>query len=480
MSVKPNSKLLSATFWSISSEILAKTIGPIVFLLLTRILSPKDFGIVSIATTILGFVYIVADLGIGKVLIQENGDSEIFNKKINAGFWFNVIIGFIIFLIMFIFSNNIAILFGEIESSTVIKCMAVQVLFFSFSSVHIAYRKKNLDFKFLFYLRLITVLTPAIISIPIAFAGYGYWAIVFGQIIGSFINTVILWKYSKWKPSIHIDFRLLNNVLNKSVWNTIDQIFVWIPIILDTYLISKHYSSSILGIFSTSKTLFTTAITLSLGAIIPVIYSALSHQKDSTNFETNVINAQKVVFILAGIMSIFVFIFKSFIEKLFFNENWFGISNVFGVIFILMGFDYFYYVILEALRAKGHFKQIALNTLLSVTITIPILFLSISNGLIFYVIIRCLTLYLRYPLAFYFSNKLIGISFIYCLKRNINTIYCFTGALILNGLLDHIFINIYTQNIFRVLIFMSMIYVLYIKEKKIFYMIFSKLKNHSM
>lgn len=480
MSIKTNSKLLSATFWSISSEILAKTIGPVVFLILTRILSPKDFGIVSIATTILGFVYIVADLGIGKVLIQENGDSELFNKKINAGFWFNVTIGLIIFLFMFIFSKNIAIIFGEIKSSDVIKCMAVQVLFFSVSSVHIAYRKKILDFKFLFYLRLITVLTPAIISIPIAFAGYGYWAIVFGQIIGSLINTIILWKYSKWKPSIRINFKLLNNVLNKSIWNTIDQVFFWIPIILDTYLISKHYSSSVLGIFSTSKTLFTTAITLSLGAITPVIYSALSEQKDSANFEKYVIKAQKLVFILAGIMGVFVFIFKSNIEKLLFNDNWFGISNVFGLIFILMGFDYFYYVILEALRAKGHFKQIALNTLLSVIITIPILFISISNGLIFYVITRCLTLYLRYPLAFYFSNKLIGISFIHCVKNNINTIYCFISALFLNELLEHTVINIYTQNIFKIIIFIIMIYILYIKENKVFYNIFSKLKTNFM
>ena len=54
---------LNATLWSVLAEIIAKIISPAVFLILTHILSPSDFGVVSVATTILGLIYVVSDMG---------------------------------------------------------------------------------------------------------------------------------------------------------------------------------------------------------------------------------------------------------------------------------------------------------------------------------------------------------------------------------------------------------------------------------
>lgn len=65
---------LNATLWSVLAEIIAKIISPAVFLILTHILSPSDFGVVSVATTILGLIYVVSDMGTSKVLIQAEDD----------------------------------------------------------------------------------------------------------------------------------------------------------------------------------------------------------------------------------------------------------------------------------------------------------------------------------------------------------------------------------------------------------------------
>ena len=426
--------------WSIASEIIAKVIGPLGFILLTKVLSPSDFGIVAIASTILGFVYIVSDLGIGKVIIQENSDKNLLHEIYNGAFWMNTLMGIILASLMFMFSKNLALIFGNVESSSVIKIMAVQAIFYSLSALQLADRKKNFDFKFLFYLRLITVVTPLLISLPFAFAGFGYWAIVWGQVLGAASSTISLWIKSEWKPSIRFRIVGLKDLLIKSGWNSIEQIFIWLPIAVDTFFISKNLSPKELGMYSTSKTLFSTAISLTLGAIMPVLYSHFSNIKfDEIRFKTTVLFSQKVIFFLSSFLGLGVFIYSNLIEKIIFNNKWNGISNIFGIMFLILGFEYFFAALVEGLRSKGYFKITALNSFIVTFISIPILFYSISLGLVFYVIVRSLLLLLIAPTIFYFSKKHIKIGFYDCLLNCKYILYSILLVLISNLCINYFF-----------------------------------------
>ncbi len=452
MSLK--NQFLKASAFSILSEIVAKIIGPLGFLLLTRILSPEDFGVVAVATTVLGIGYVISDMGISQVIIQQRGDKDYLLKLNNAGFWFNLTMGIILFVLMVFFSEKLANLLGEPSSKSVISVLALQVIFYSLSSVQNAIKKRDLDFKFLFYLRLITVAAPLLVSIPLAFAGGGYWAIVYGQIFGSLTRTIALWKTSKWKPSLYFDLSILRCILTKSIWNTIDQIFIWIPLAFDTYLISNYLSAKELGLYSTSRTLFSTAITLSLGAIMPVLFSTFSKiQTDDSLFLKSILIFQKIVFSIAIFMCVGVFIFSGLIEIIIFTNQWAGISNVFGIIFLMMGFEYFYSVIVESLNAKGYFQITAINTVLTTLISVPFLFFSIHYGLIFYVTIRMSLIYLRFPIIFYYSKKINKISFTDCLINNKKVIYIIMGLLLLNLLISQFDFTIIINNGLKLLVF---------------------------
>jgi PST family polysaccharide transporter len=459
--------IIKASFWSILTEIIAKVIAPISFLILTKILSPEDFGIVAIATTILGFVYVITDMGISKIIIQESGDEIYLSKIYNAGFWFNAMLGIFLALLIVVFSKNLSIFFGEPKSVSVICVMAIQVVFFSLSAVQNANKVKSLEFKFLFYLRLITTGIPIVISIPIAFMGGGYWAIVWGQVIASFLSTIALWVSSKWRPSFTIDFIVLKNIISRSIWNTIDQVFMWIPIGLDTFLISKYLSQKDLGFYTTSRTLFTSAIALSLGAILPVLYSAFSRIKnDDVLFTKSFYFAQKLIFSIATFLGVFVFIFSDLIEKIFFRDKWLGISNVISYIFLIMGIEYFYSVFAEALRSKGYFKKLAINTIISVILTIPILIVSVKYGILFYVIARTSSLFLRHPLIFYFSKKDLGIPFFKCIKNNRFIYPCIVLLLITNLMLKNNHFSFLFSNFIKLLSSVIVIIWFVYKEKK--------------
>lgn len=463
-----NNKILSSSMWSIASELISKVIGPIGFIILTKVLSPSDFGIVAIASTILGFVYLVSDLGIGKVIIQETGDKCHLDEIYNGSFWINTLMGIMLSSMMFLFSENLALIFGNVESSSVIKVMAIQAFLYSISALQLADRKKKFDFKFLFYLRLITVATPLFISLPFAFAGWGYWAIVWGQILGAALSTLFLWLKSEWKPSFRFSFLRLKDLLTKSGWNSIEQFFIWVPIALDTYFISKNLSFKELGMYSTSKTLFSTAISLTLGAIMPVLYSHFSNIKfDEIRFKTAILFSQKLIFFLSSFLGLVVFIYSNLIEKIIFNSEWLGISNVFGIMFLILGFEYFFGALVEGLRSKGYFRITALNSTVVTFISIPILFYSIGFGLVVYVIVRSMLLLLIAPTIFYFSKKYIGISFYECLLNCKYILFCILFVLISSFIVNFIFDTLSVLRYFiNAVIFGFSFFIMYYFEKE--------------
>ena len=411
-------RTISGVLWSTAGEIIVKFISPVSFLVLTHLLSPSDFGIVAVATTVLMFVNIVSDLGTGKVLIQLKCNDSEFDKYCNASFYFNIIIGICLFLIVFIFSPEIAIYNNTPQAEPVIKVMSVQIVFYALSTVQLAIKNRDLKFKTLFYIRLMTVAAPVLLSIPIAILGGGLWAIVAGSVSSSLFQTIVLWVTSDWKPKYQFKKAYLKSILSKSIWNSLHQILVWVPIGLDTYLISNFISSDGLGLYTTTRSLFTSFSGLILGPILPVIYSSLSKVKENKQFSEVAYFSQKILFSIASVLSLIVFVYSDIITEILFNNQWLGISKLIQIVFLLMGLEYFNSILLEALRAKGRFKELAVINLLSLLIVCPLLYCAASRGIYFYTLIRCLCLYVPFIGVFYFSKKYCEVSFSRCVFNN--------------------------------------------------------------
>lgn len=456
-------KSLIASIWSSAAEVVAKVISPLVFLILTRILSPSDFGIVAIATTILGFTNIIVDVGTAKVLVQSQLQGKDFKELCDSAFWINTIFGFTIYLFCYLGSDFLANINNTPESSSVIKLMSIQVLFHSLSIVQTAIMRRELNFKVLFLIRLITVGTPALISIPIAFYGGGYWSIVIGSIIGSALSCSTLWIRSKWKPNIRnfaTQIKQKSRLLfSKSIWTTIDQIIAFLPLALDTYLISNYLSPTDLGLYTSSRTLFSASISFALAPLMPVLFSSFSKLlADKVLFRKSVLIAQKLVFIVAASLGILVFGYREYITDILFNANWHGIENCIGIIFLVFGLEYFYSALLEGIRASGDFKGLAINTTISTGLTAIVLIITVHYGLIPYIIGRSLSLIIFYPGAFYLSKKNIKVSFIDCIINTRKELICIFAFILSVATIEYC-IRDYLNKLI-IISFISVIYIL--------------------
>ena len=143
-----NKKVGNATKWSIFTEIVVKLISPITNMILARILVPEVFGVVATVTMIVSFTDIFTDAGFQKYLIQhqfKNNDDE--DLSICVAFWTNICVSIILWLLIFLFSNQLSIAVGNPGLGHVISIGSLVLPLTSFSSIQTALYRKKLNFK---------------------------------------------------------------------------------------------------------------------------------------------------------------------------------------------------------------------------------------------------------------------------------------------------------------------------------------------
>ena len=202
-------KVVSATKWSSITEIAAKLVSPITTMVLARLLTPSDFGVLVTATMVISFSEIFTDAGFQKYIVQHQfkSNKNLYNAT-TVAFWSNLIISLIIWLIIIIFSEQIAELVGNPGKGMVIAVSCICIPLAAFSSIQMALFKRKFDFKTLFYIRIIGILIPIIVTIPLAILTKSYWALIIGMIALNFSNAVILTIKSEWKPRLFYKWRI--------------------------------------------------------------------------------------------------------------------------------------------------------------------------------------------------------------------------------------------------------------------------------
>jgi O-antigen/teichoic acid export membrane protein len=195
-------KTIHAFKWSVLGEIASRTVGPLVFLVLARLLVPEDFGVVAAAMVTISFSQVFSDAGLSKALIQRQTRVE---ESANVVFWLNLGIGLVIVAILTAAAPLIAGFFHDERIAPVVRVLSLQILLAAFSSVHTALLQKDLNFKQLFWVRLATTAVPGLASIPMAIHGMGYWALVAGTLVGQVAQSTMFWMLSPWRPQWGLD-----------------------------------------------------------------------------------------------------------------------------------------------------------------------------------------------------------------------------------------------------------------------------------
>lgn len=333
MSDNLNTKIVNATKWSAITEIISKLVTPITSMVMARLLTPEAFGVVATFSIIISFADIFADAGFQRYLIQhEFTDDEERDRSTNVAFWSNLFLSFFIWGLIAIFRNLLSELVGSPGLGLVLVVTCASIPLTGFCSIQTALFKRNFDFKTLFWRRLVSILIPIFVTIPLAFWLRNYWALVIGTLASNVANAILLSVKSIWKPRRFYSLSLLKEMFSFCSWSLLDSILVWATSYADIFFISRALNAYYLGLYRTSISMVGQIVSLITAIVLPVIMPSLSRlQNDIPEMRRTLLKFQKTTSLILLPLGVGVFAFSDLITEVMLGNQWMEAAGFLGL-----------------------------------------------------------------------------------------------------------------------------------------------------
>ncbi|MDE5675839.1 MAG: lipopolysaccharide biosynthesis protein, partial [Muribaculaceae bacterium] len=192
-------KTFKGTLWSTLERFSVQGIAFVVMIIMARILTPDDYGLVGMLTVFIAVSQALVDSGFSQALIRKLDRSEIDNSTV---FYFNIGVGIFLYLILFFCAPLIAKFYNEPILIPLTRLISLSVLINSFVVVQRALLTVNIDFKTQAKASFSAAIVSGVIGISMSYMGYGVWAIVWYQLSNLATNVCLLWILSKWRPKL--------------------------------------------------------------------------------------------------------------------------------------------------------------------------------------------------------------------------------------------------------------------------------------
>lgn len=312
-------KTVKGVGWSAADAFLGHGVTFIVGLVLARLLSPEEYGLIGIVTIFTTILVGVVDSGFSNALIRK---SDVTDEDYSTLFIFNLSVSIAMFLLLYAVAPWISLFFDRSQLVELVRVMGLLLILQALSIVQNTILSRRLDFKTKTKASFISAIVSGVVGIVMAYMGYGVWSLVVQQLSRQLLYSGCLWFYNHWWPKLKFSleslkymwgfgWKLLLSGLLDNIWKEIYQVVVgkfYNPATLGQYTRAKQYASlfssnlttivqrvsyPVLSQVQESKdrmvsayrrviktTMFVTAITMiSLGAISePLIYCLIGPQ----------------------------------------------------------------------------------------------------------------------------------------------------------------------------------------------------------
>lgn len=192
-------KTVKGILWSSLERFSVQGIQFVVMIIMARMLTPNDYGLVGMLAVFIAVSQSLVDSGFSQALIRKQDRTETDNSTV---FYFNIIVGFILYGLLFALAPFIADFYNEPQLTAITRVIGLSVLFNSLVVVQRALLTIKIDFKTQAKAALTAAIISGILGIWMAASGYGVWSIVVQQLANLGINTLLLWILSHWRPSL--------------------------------------------------------------------------------------------------------------------------------------------------------------------------------------------------------------------------------------------------------------------------------------
>lgn len=240
-------KTLAGLLWAAASQGGKQLSQFVIAVILARLLSPRDFGLMAMAMVFIDIFTIIGELGISSALIQKQDVTDI---HYSSAFWLNIGTGALLTMCFSISAPFIAAFYGRPELRFILTLLSCNFLLSSLSLMQQTILMKELEFRKLAIRDIISVILSGLVGIYMAMSGLGVLSLVGQTLSFALINAVLLWLVSRWRPKLVFSKAHMREIFVFSANLTGSYMANVISRNIDKLLIGKFLGDQALGIYS--------------------------------------------------------------------------------------------------------------------------------------------------------------------------------------------------------------------------------------
>lgn len=262
-----------AVSWSALDVVLRHGIQFAFMLVLARLLTPSDFGILAMLSLFTGVAALFIDGGFSQALIQRKAVSRVDESSI---FYFNLIIGAVVAASLCAMAPWIAGFYDQPVLREIIYAMALNLFIGAFGSIHTAILTKCLDFKTIARVGAVATVLSGLVAIIAAVGGMGVWSLVLQTLVTSLLSVILLWKWHPWRPLWGFSMQSIRSYFGFSGHAMLAALMYTIYNNLISLIIGKVYTPQAVGFYIQAHRLQQLPVILMTNIVSRVAFPAFS------------------------------------------------------------------------------------------------------------------------------------------------------------------------------------------------------------
>lgn len=306
--------------WRFAERCGAQVVTLIVSIILARILTPGDFGTVSLVMVFTTIMQVFVDSGLGTALIQKKDADDL---DFSSVFYFNFAVCLALYAVMFIAAPLIAGFYNDTSLTPIIRVISLTIVISGVKGIQQSYISRNMLFKRFFFATLGGTIFSAFLGIGMAYAGYGVWSIVAQQLSNTAIDTLILWITVKWRPKKMFSWERLKGLLSYGWKLLVSSLLDTVYNNLRNLIIGKIYTSTDLAYYNQGDKFPKVIVTNINASIDSVLLPSMAGEQDHRNRVKSMTRRaiKTSTYIMAPLMMGLMFCAES-VVKLLLTDKW--------------------------------------------------------------------------------------------------------------------------------------------------------------
>ena len=332
-------RVRSGIGWNVSSSLAGQFIGFVRSVTLARILAPEDFGLFTMALTIVAAANALTTIGLDRTIIANKFETRAELKLQLDTVWSTELIrSLLVALLVAVSAFPIARFYGQAQLKFIIPVLACASLVQGLQNIGLVLLRKEISFGRIFWFELATNLSGVPLTVALALVMHNVWALVFGMLLTTTMGTVLSYVFHPYRPSFKFDRVAVRRVVDFGKFTIVFAIASYVSNMADNVMVGRLLGTAALGNYSLAFNIASAPIVVvifSATAVLLPAYAEINSQ-DPAQLEPAFIKAFNLTLLIMFAIALPLFLFAEQIVQLLFGHRWITAGSVLTILALII------------------------------------------------------------------------------------------------------------------------------------------------